>query len=103
MSSTLQSAFIILLENQLIIRLTLRELLYRINLENDTPHFLQLSQQPAGEVYGVIPNTAEVEAMAKRMNTNIAAWWCHFYWNDIDPGAEKFYLKLSERAFSQVL
>ena len=40
--------------------------------------------------------------MAEHTNTNIAAW-CHFYWNDINPGAEKIYRKLSERAFSQVL
>jgi hypothetical protein len=36
------------------------------------------------------------------MNTNIAAW-CQFYWNHINPGAEKIYRKLSERVFSQVL
>ena len=102
MSSTLQSAFIILLENQLIIRLTLQELLYRIDLENAAPLFLQLSQRPTGEVDAVIPNTAEAEAMAERMNTNIAAW-CHFCWNDINPGTEKIYHKLSEWAFSQVL
>jgi hypothetical protein len=40
--------------------------------------------------------------MAKRMNVQIAAW-CHFYWKDTNPGAEKFYRKLSDRAFSQVL
>jgi hypothetical protein len=40
--------------------------------------------------------------MAERMNTQIAAW-CHFYWKDTNPGTEKFYRKLSERAFSQVL
>ncbi len=40
--------------------------------------------------------------MAEQMNTQIAAW-CHFYWKDTNPGAEKFYRKLSERAFSQVL
>ena len=87
-----------------IIRLTLWELLYRINLENDAPLFLQLSQQPTEEVDAVIPNTAEAEAMAEQMYTNIAAW-CNFYcyWNDINPGVEKFYRKLSERAFSQVL
>jgi hypothetical protein len=40
--------------------------------------------------------------MAERMNTQITAW-CHFYWKDTNPGAEKFYRKLSERAFGQVL
>jgi hypothetical protein len=40
--------------------------------------------------------------MAKRMNVQIVAW-CHFYWKDTNPGAEKFYRKLSDRAFSQVL
>ncbi len=45
---------------------------------------------------------AEAELMAERMNVNIAAW-CHFYWNEINPGAEKFYQKSSERAFNQVL
>ncbi len=36
------------------------------------------------------------------MNVQIAAW-CHFYWKDTNPGAEKFYRKLSDRAFNQVL
>jgi hypothetical protein len=40
--------------------------------------------------------------MAERMNVQIAAW-CHFYWKESNPGAERFYQKLSERAFSQVL
>ncbi len=40
--------------------------------------------------------------MAEQMNIQIAAW-CHFYWKDTNPGAEKFYHKLSDRAFSQVL
>ncbi len=40
--------------------------------------------------------------MAQRMNIQIAAW-CHFYWKELNPGAEKFYPKLSDRAFSQVL
>ncbi len=50
----------------------------------------------------VIPNTAEAELLAERMNVQIAAW-CHFYWKDSNPGAERFYRKLSDRAFSQVL
>ncbi len=31
------------------------------------------------------------------------AAWCHFYWKDLNPGAKRFYRKLSDRAFSQVL
>ncbi len=85
-----------------IVRLTLQDLLYRITLENKAQLFLQLSQRSSGEVDAVIPNTAEVELMAEQMNVQIAAW-CHFYWKDTNPGAEKFYCKLSDRAFSQVL
>ncbi len=85
-----------------IVQLTLRDLLYRIMLENKAPLFLQLSQRPSGEVDAVIPNTAEAELMAERMNIQIAAW-CHFYWKDLNPGAERFYRKLLDRAFSQVL
>ena len=40
--------------------------------------------------------------MAKKMKVQIAAW-CHFYWQDTNPGAERFYRKLSDRAFNQVL
>jgi hypothetical protein len=40
--------------------------------------------------------------MAEKMKVQIAAW-CHFHWKDTNPGAEKFYCKLSERAFNQVL
>jgi hypothetical protein len=87
---------------QAIVRLTLRDLLYRIKLECNAPLFLQLSQRSSGEVDAVIPNTAEAELMAERMNVQIAAW-CHFYWNETNPGALKFYRKLSDRAFSQVL
>jgi hypothetical protein len=85
-----------------IVRLTLRDLLYRITLENKAPLFLQLSQRPLGAVDAVIPNMAEAELLAERMNVQIAAW-CHFYWKDSNPGAKRFYRKLSDRAFSQVL
>ena len=64
--------------------------------------FLQLSQRATGEVDAVIPNTAEAETMAEKMKVQIAAW-CHFYWQDTNPGAGKFYRKLSERAFNQTL
>ena len=40
--------------------------------------------------------------MAKRMNIQIAVW-CFFYWKEKNPGAERFYRKLSNRAFNQVL
>ena len=83
-------------------RLTLQDLLYWITLESKSPLFLQLSQRPTGEVDAVIPSTPEAKLMAERMNTQIAAW-CHFYWKDVNPGADKFYHKLSERAFSQIL
>jgi hypothetical protein len=85
-----------------IMHLTLRDLLYRITLENNAPLFLQLSQHSSGEVNAVIPNMAEAELMAKRINVQIAVW-CYFYWKYTNPGAEKFYRKLLDRAFSQVL
>ncbi len=40
--------------------------------------------------------------MMERMNMQIAAW-CHYYWKETNPGAEKFYRKPSDRAFNQVL
>jgi hypothetical protein len=82
--------------------LTLPDLLYRITLENKAPLFLQLSQHPSGEVDAVITSTAKAELMAERMNVQITAW-CHFYWKESNPGAKRFYQKLSDRAFSQVL
>ncbi len=85
-----------------IVQLTLRDLLYRITLESKAPLFLQLSQRTSGEVDAVIPNTAEAELLAERINIQIAAW-CHFYWKESNPGAKRFYRKLSDRAFSQVL
>ncbi len=50
----------------------------------------------------VIPNTPEVELMAERMNVQIAAW-CHYYWKETNPGTDRFYHKLSDRALNQVL
>jgi hypothetical protein len=85
-----------------ITKLTLRDLLYRIRLESNAPLFLQLSQRTTGEVDAVIPNTPEAESLAEKMKVQIAAW-CHFYWRDTNPGAERFYRKLSDRAFNQVL
>jgi hypothetical protein len=50
----------------------------------------------------VTPNTPEAELMAEKMNVQIAAC-CHYYWKETNPGAERFYHKLSNRAFNQVL
>jgi hypothetical protein len=36
------------------------------------------------------------------MSVQIAAW-CHYYWKETNPGAERFYRKISDRAFNQVL
>jgi hypothetical protein len=83
-------------------KFTLRDLLYHIKLESNAPLFLQLSQQSMGEVDAVIPNTPEEELMAKKMNVQIAAW-CHFYWKETNPGADRFYRTLLDRALNQVL
>ena len=40
--------------------------------------------------------------MAERISAQVAAW-CHFYWKSTNPGGERFYRKLSDRAFSHVL
>ncbi len=63
---------------------------------------LAIAIRPTGEVDVVIPNTPEAETMAEKMKVQITAW-CHFHWKDTNPGAEKFYRKLSDRAFNQVL
>jgi hypothetical protein len=80
-------------------RLSLRDMLYKIQLSNKSPLFLQLSQRPSGEVNAVIPNTPEAEIMAKRINVQVAAW-CHYYWKDTNKGGERFFKKLVERAFN---
>jgi hypothetical protein len=82
--------------------LSLQDLLYHIHLANKSPLFLQLSQHSTGKVDAIIPNTPEAELMAEKLNVQITAW-CHFYWEPTNPGGEKFYKKLSERAFDQVL
>jgi hypothetical protein len=89
-------------DKKTITKFTLCNLLYRIKLVSKAPLFLQLSQQSTGEVDAVIPNTPEAETMAEQMNVQIAAWY-HYYWKETNPGAELFYRKLSDRAFSQVL
>jgi hypothetical protein len=71
-------------------------------LENKATLFLQLSQRPSGEVDAVIANTAKAELIAERMNVQIVAW-CHFYWEELNPGANRFYRKMLDRVFSQVL
>jgi hypothetical protein len=85
-----------------ITKLTLRNLLHCIRLKSKAPLFLQLSQRTTGKVDAVIPNTPEAETMVEKMKMQIAAW-CHFYWQDTNPGAERFYRKLSNRTFNQVL
>ena len=83
-------------------KLSLWDVLYQIKLESNAPLFFQLSQRSTGEVNAVIPNTPKDELMAKRMNIQIAAW-CFFYWKETNPGADRFFRKLSDRAFNQVL
>jgi hypothetical protein len=80
-------------------RILLRDMLYKIKLSNKSPLFLQLSQQPSGEVNALIPNTPEAEIMAERINVQVAAW-CHYYWNDTNKGGERFFKKLAKRAFN---
>jgi hypothetical protein len=72
---------------------SLHDMLYRIQLENKSPIFLQLSQRTSREVDAIIPNTPEAELIAERMNVQILAW-CHFYWKSTNPGGERFYRKL---------
>jgi hypothetical protein len=91
-----------LANGSIIARLSLQDMLYRIQLENKSPLFLQLSQRTLGEVDAVIPNTPEAEVMAERMSIQIAAW-CHFYWKSTNPGGERFYKKLSDQGFNQVM
>jgi hypothetical protein len=69
---------------------SLQDMLYRIQLVNKAPLFLQLSQRASGEVEAVIPNTPEAKLMAERMNVQIVAW-CHFYWKSTNPVGERFY------------
>ncbi len=83
-------------------KLSLRDVLYQIKLESNAPLFLRLSQCSTGEVNTIIPNTPKAKLMAKRMNVQIAAW-CFFYWKETNPGVDRFYRKLSDRAFNQVL
>jgi hypothetical protein len=54
-----------LVNESIIICLSLQDMLYRIQLENKSPLFLQLSQRTSGEVDTIIPNTPEAELMAK--------------------------------------
>ncbi len=66
-------------------RILLRDMLYKIKLSNKSPLFLQLSQQPLGEVNAVIPNMPKAEIMAKHINVQVTAW-CHYYWKDTNKG-----------------
>jgi hypothetical protein len=83
-------------------KLSLRDVLYQIKLKSNAPLFLQLSQHLTREVNDIIPNNLEAKLMAKRMNVQIAAW-CFFYWKETNPGADRFYRKLSDRVFNQVI
>ncbi len=56
-----------------ITRLSLQDMLYRIQLANKSPLFLQLIQRSSAEVDAVIPNTPEAELMAKQINVQVAA------------------------------
>ncbi len=47
-----------------ITKVSLRDLLYHLTLEDGSPLFLQLSQRPSGKVDAVIPNTPEAEIKA---------------------------------------
>ena len=80
-------------------RVLLCNMLYKIKLSNDSPLFLQLSQRPLGVVDAVIPNTAEAEIRAERINAQVAAW-CHYFWKDTNKGGERFFKKLAEREFN---
>jgi hypothetical protein len=77
-------------------------MLYCLTLESGLPLFLQLSQQPSGEVDAVIPNTPEAETKAEHINHHVAAW-CINYWKDTNPGGSSFLKKLASKAFCQVL
>ncbi len=83
-------------------KVSLRDMLYRLSLEDGLPLFLQLSQRPSGEVDAVILNTPEAETKAERINHQVAAW-CINYWNDTNPGGNSFFWKLASKAFCQVL
>jgi hypothetical protein len=71
-------------------------------LENKAPLFLQLGQRSSGKVNAVILNSPEAFLMAEWMNVQIAAWR-HYFWKETNPGANRFYRKLSDRVFSQIL
>jgi hypothetical protein len=81
---------------------TLRNLPYCIKLVSKAPLFFLLSHRPTREVDAVITNTPKAKTMAERMNVQIAAW-CHFYWKETILGTKRFYHKLSDRMFNQVL
>ncbi len=83
-------------------KVSFRDMLYHLSLEDGLPLFLQLSQRPSGEVDAVILNTPEAETKAERINHQVAAW-CINYWNDTNPGRNSFFQKLASKTFCQVL
>jgi hypothetical protein len=44
----------------------------------------------------------EAELMVEQINVQVMPW-SHYYWKTTNPGGERFYRKLLDRAFSQVL
>jgi hypothetical protein len=85
-----------------IAKVTLREMLYCLKLENGSPLFLQLTKRPSGEVDAMIPNNPEAELKAERINQQLAAW-CLNYWTESNPGSAAFYRQCANRAFNQAL
>jgi hypothetical protein len=83
-------------------KVSLKDMLFHLSLEDGSPLFLQLSQRPSGKVDAVIPNTPEAETKAEGINHQVAAW-CINYWNDTNPGGNSFFRKLASKAFCQVL
>jgi hypothetical protein len=83
-------------------KVSLRDMLYHLALEDGLPLFLHLSQRPSGEVDAVIWNTPEAETKVERINHQVAAW-CINYWNDTNPGGNSFFWKLASKVFCQVL
>jgi hypothetical protein len=84
-----------------ITKVSLRDLLYRLSLEDGSPLFLQLSQHLSGEEDAVIPNIPEAEMKAECINHQVAAW-CINYWNNTNPGGSTFFRKLVRKALCQV-
>jgi hypothetical protein len=57
-----------------ITKVSLRDMLYHLTLEDGSPLFLQLSQRPSGKVDAIILNTLEAETKAECINHQVVAW-----------------------------